>query len=105
MRLQPPMTLQKTDSFQPLTSASPANKNREFRVTVIPQTQAAPPFKHLGQAGATAGESQSANSDKNCEPRLSLEHDAGKISNIRIQCSCGQVMELACLYDEPAKTK
>ncbi|HWY31667.1 MAG TPA: hypothetical protein VNX46_12980 [Candidatus Acidoferrum sp.] len=95
------MTLQKTESFQPLTSASAANKNREFRVTVIPQAEPAPPFKHLGQAGET----QPGNPNKNCEPRLSLEHDDGKISNIRIQCSCGQVMELACLYDEPVKTK
>lgn len=99
------MTLQKTESFLPLTSASPANKNREFRVTVIPQAESAPPFKHLGQAGTTTGENQPGNPNKNCEPRLSLEHDGGKISNIRIQCSCGQVMELACLYDEPAKTK
>ena len=30
---------------------------------------------------------------------------AERIANIRIQCSCGQVMELACVYDEPAKDK
>jgi hypothetical protein len=36
---------------------------------------------------------------------LSMQRDGDRITNIRIQCSCGQVMELACVYDPAAKTK
>ena len=97
------MTLQKTESFLPLTSATPANTNREFRITVVPQTDSAPPFKNLGQASTTAADGGPGHTNKNCEPRLSLEHDGGRISNIRILCSCGQVMELACVYDESVR--
>jgi hypothetical protein len=38
---------------------------------------------------------------KNCEPRVMLQRDGERITNIRIQCSCGQVMDLACDYGDP----
>ena len=99
------MTLQKTESFQPLTSVATADKNREFRVTVIPQAEPAQNFKSLSQNPPTGHTIGAASGKKACEPRLSLEHDGGRISNIRILCSCGQVMELACVYEESPKTK
>ncbi len=99
------MTLQKTESFLPLTPLTPVEKNREFRVTVIPQTESGHAFQTLGQVALAAAENSTPNARKNCEPRLSVQRDGERIANIRIQCSCGQVMELACVYDEPAKTK
>jgi hypothetical protein len=95
------MTLQKTEAFVPLTTAMKADENREFRVTVIPQGETARPFQTLGHAASASA----ADGKKNCEPRLSLQRDGERITSVRVQCSCGQVMELACVYDEPPKTK
>jgi hypothetical protein len=98
------MTLLRTEPFVPLTAASPSGENREFRVTVIPQNGAAQPFQTLEQVVSGAVEHGSLNGKKNCEPRLSLQRDGERVTNIRIQCSCGQMMDLACVYDEPPKT-
>jgi hypothetical protein len=38
---------------------------------------------------------------KNYEPRVLLQRDGERITNIRVQCSCGQVMDLACDYGDP----
>jgi hypothetical protein len=97
------MTPQRTDNFVPLTIAPPAGENREFRVKVIPQTGPAHSFKTLEQAAFKPGESAPATGGKNCEPCLSLQRDGGRITSIHIQCSCGQIMDLACVYDEPPK--
>lgn len=100
------MTLQKTDSFLPLTPVSAAASGREFRVTVVPQSAAPAAFKDLAQtAPQSAGSAPAAGGARSCEPRVSLERDGDRIANIRIQCSCGQVMELACVYDESLKPK
>jgi hypothetical protein len=95
------MTPPRTETFVPLTAAPPAGENREFRVTVIPQNGAAQPFQSLEDAAA--GAVTAANGKKNCEPRLSLQRDGGRVTNIRIQCTCGQMLDLACVYEEPAK--
>src|ERR1700744_6412082 len=98
------MTLQKTELFMPLTAEITAEeKNREFRVTVIPKGETAQPFQTLGQVASSAAEMDSAHGRKNCEPRLTVQRDGDCITNIRIQCSCGQIMELACVYDEVTK--
>lgn len=99
------MTLQKTDAFVPLTPVTPTDKNREFRVTVVANAEPVQAFTTLGQNPVGKGQANSTHTGKNCEPRLSLEHDGERISNIRIQCSCGQVMDLACVYDESIKPK
>jgi hypothetical protein len=91
--------------FVPLTAAATADGNREFRVTVIPQSEPGHTFQTLGQVAAAASENGSTNAKKNCEPHLSVQRDGERITNIRVQCNCGQVMELACVYDEPAKSK
>jgi hypothetical protein len=98
------MTLQRTEPFVPLTAAIPSSENREFRVTVIPQNGTTQPFQTLEQVASSAAENGSLNGKKNCEPRLSLQRDGERVTNIRIQCNCGQMLDLACVYDEPPKT-
>jgi hypothetical protein len=98
------MTLQRTDNFVPLTSASPASDSREFRIKIIPQADSAQSFQALEQTAPKEAGSTSVHAGKNCEPQLLLQRDGARITNIRIQCSCGQIMDLACAYDEPPKT-
>ena len=35
------------------------------------------------------------------EPRVTLQRDGDRVTHLRIQCTCGQVMDLACVYDPP----
>lgn len=95
------MTLLRTDSFVPLTAVPAADERRDFRVSVIPQNSQARPFQTLeSSAPAPAGLAPG----KNCEPRLSVQRDGDRITGIRIQCTCGQVLDVACLYEPPAKS-
>ncbi len=38
-----------------------------------------------------------------CEPRISLQREGDRVNGIRIQCTCGQVIDLACVYESPTK--
>jgi hypothetical protein len=37
---------------------------------------------------------------KPCEPRVTVQRDGNRVTHLRIQCTCGQIMDLACVYDE-----
>jgi hypothetical protein len=97
------MTLPRTESFVPLTAAVPSGENREFKVTIIPQAEQPRPFQLLEQTTPATGETTAPHGKKNCEPRLSVQRDGGRITSIRIQCNCGQTMDLTCVYDEAPK--
>jgi hypothetical protein len=92
------MSPQQTESFVPLTAAPTSLERREFRVSVI-STAAPPQFHSLETTAPGAG--HTVGSRKLCEPRVSVQRDAGRVTHLRIQCGCGQVMDLACVYDDP----
>jgi hypothetical protein len=37
---------------------------------------------------------------KPCEPRVTVQRDGDRVTHLRIQCTCGQIMDLACVYEE-----
>jgi len=87
------------EPFVPLTSAAPATGPRtDLRVAIVSQGGNAQPFRPLGQpaAGQPAATPGTA-----CEPRIAVQREGDRVSSIQIQCACGQVIELACVY-EPA---
>ncbi|HTV41940.1 MAG TPA: hypothetical protein VMF08_15260 [Candidatus Sulfotelmatobacter sp.] len=92
--MKPPQT----DEFVPLVAAGPSAARQEFQITVIPQNGQPQPFQSLETKGSSA-----AVFKRNCEPQLAVQRDGGRITNIRIECSCGQTIDIACLYEEPAK--
>ena len=96
------MTLLRTESFVPLTAAPVSDERREFRVAVIPQSAQSRTFQSLEQLAPTPA-AASPNHKKHCEPRVSVQRDGDRVASIRIQCTCGQVMDVACLYEEPVK--
>ena len=114
-----PMTIQRTELFVPLTAAPPESGSREFRIQVIPDAergqftaleddagrrQSVSAGSSAGPAGqpvaSLSGNMKFSHGKKNCEPQVSLQRDGERITSIRIQCSCGQVMDLACDYGE-----
>ena len=82
------------EPFLPLSRSPVSSRNRsEFQVTIVNQAEALQPFQPLGQGGK-------AGSGGPGEPCVSLQRVGDHVSAIRIQCSCGQVIELACVYDQ-----
>jgi hypothetical protein len=92
------MTAAPTDAFVPLTTAKPAANGRDdFRVLIASGPKQVQPFRTKEtHAPATTGGS---NHSPGCEPRVTLDRNGDRITGIRVQCSCGQVIELVCRYD------
>lgn len=84
-------------SFVPLTPKGlAANERPDFRVTILSQA-ATRPFAAMSSADAAASPApHSAHA-----PRVTLERQGDRVSAIRIQCVCGQHIELACVYEDP----
>lgn len=97
------MTLLRTESFVPLTAAPSAAQDSEFQVAVIPAGQQPKSFHSLEQLMPDTGEAAASPEGKKlCEPRVSVQRDGDRVTSIRIQCTCGQVMDIACVYDQSA---
>ena len=97
------MNSQPTQSFVPLTAAPVPPEKREFRVAVInaaangASAEKKTAFQSLPVPAPTplhGGEK------KPCEPRVTVQRDGDRVTHLRIQCTCGQIMDLACVYDE-----
>jgi hypothetical protein len=98
------MTLQRTDSFVPLTTLPASGEDREFHVTVVPKSAQTGPVQSLQTMESAPAPLDSGRvAAKNCEPRVSLQCDGDRITNIRVQCSCGQIVDLACVYEPASK--
>jgi len=102
LNLTYPMTLQRTESFVPLTAAPAPPGRREFSVAVIRPGTTAENFQSLPSPHTEA--TAVSPEKKICEPRVSVQRDNGRVTHLRVQCTCGQVLDLACNYDAaPAK--
>ena len=99
------MTPTRTESFVPLISAlpQPAGEQKEFRVTVIAKAKAKT-FQSVAGAVSPATPDAAARAAV-CEPKVNLQRNGNQVTGIQIQCSCGQVMELSCVYDVAAAQK
>ena len=97
------MTLLRNESFVPLTAAPSAGQDSEFKVAVIPAQQQARTFHSLEQMLPDSVAAAEADKKKLCEPRVSVQRDGDRVTSIRVQCTCGQVMDIACVYDPPAR--
>jgi len=102
MRSSPtsPMTQQLIDSFVPLTAASTQPERREFNVSVI-QGGEQGNFRSLTMAPAVQAEVTAPKQNGLCEPRVTVQRDGKRVTHLHIQCTCGQTIDLACLYDTP----
>lgn len=100
------MNSQPPPSFVPLTAAPVPPEKREFRVAVLNGNGADAPDnggeKKIAFQSLELPRSVPLHGadKKNCEPRVTVQRDGGRVTHLRIQCSCGQIMDLACVYDE-----
>jgi len=93
------MTPTRTESFVPLISAlpQPAGERKEFQVTVIAKAKAKS-FQSITGALAPVMPSAAPHA-AGCEPKVNLQRNGDRVTGIQVQCSCGQVLELSCVYD------
>ena len=84
-----------SEAFVPFakTQSKPGASGDSFRLTIIPQAAQTTPFQPV----SANAHSQNA---KPCakEPQVTLEREGDRITRIKIQCTCGQVVELNCTY-------
>lgn len=97
------MSLLRTETFVPLTTVPADSGSRPLSVTVIRESEQARPFKSLEPLAAGAAGAVAAHPEKICEPRVSIQREGDRIVGLRIQCTCGQIMDLACVYDSNVK--
>lgn len=94
------MTAIRTEPFVPLTTGSAAaTDGQEFRVTVLPPSSKTRPFRAIEGKDAPVKGAAPAVRGGGCEPIISVQRDADRVTSIRVQCSCGQVIDLACVYE------
>jgi len=72
------------------TAGGPAN------LKVVPKDAGAQEFSPLQTSPAAHG--HGAGGSATGQPTLTLQRDGDKITGIRVECSCGQVIDLACSY-------
>ena len=85
--------------FQVATSDG-SRPQTEARTEVIARAQKAIVFRPLTQPPAHLA----APPNTHGEPSVTLERDGERVTRIKVQCSCGQVLELACDYSEKPQT-
>ena len=93
------MTPTQTEPFIPLTPSTFRRGDAvEHRAQVVSQPAQTQSFKPLAAELSSAPKSASTHTNKGCDPRVSIQREGDQVTGIRIQCSCGQVIELACIY-------
>jgi len=95
------MTHNRIESFVPFTTALPAasGERTEFQATVLSQPDEIQKFQatSIPSMGTPA-----APRAANCQPQVTLQREGNRVMGIRVQCSCGEVIELACAYEQAA---
>ena len=92
------------DEFVPFHPAAAAAASRrgttpDAGLRVVPPAEPAPAFAPLHSSGPPHPHSAPSPTAK---PIVTLQREGERISGIRIECSCGQVIDLACSYEQPA---
>lgn len=81
--------------FDPVPASSPKASPAPTGLKVLPKGESAPAFAPL-QAGVAPHAHPPGTAGG--KPVVTLQREGDKVTGIRIECGCGQVIELACSY-------
>ncbi|HTH47364.1 MAG TPA: hypothetical protein VMB21_07620 [Candidatus Limnocylindria bacterium] len=91
------------EPFIPLFSASPATGGSAAtglaRLNPLAPDMEKQAFVPSLVAAAAPGASHCQTpAGETAQPTVTLHHDGGKVTRIRIHCACGQLIDLDCVY-------
>lgn len=93
------MSLPLNEPFVPLSNGATAKGKREdFRVLIATRPEAARPLRD--SATPSSADSATRAPRQPCEPRVTLQKEADRVTGIHIECSCGQIIDLNCTYQD-----
>ena len=81
--------------FDPVPPPGPRVAGTPLGLKVVAQAQAGPAFAPLPSPGTPHAH---AAAGARAKPIVILQRDGDRVTAIRIECACGQVIELACSY-------
>jgi hypothetical protein len=81
--------------FEPVPAEGVGAPSASGGLKVAPKAEAAAAFTPLA---APASALTAAGSAVHGKPVVTLQRDAERVTGIRIECVCGQIIELACSY-------
>jgi len=90
-----------SDTFVPMRPATLSATDHAFTPLPLKPGSFAPAKTAPATSGqvATTAPAASPPPAQNCPPpKVTLQRQGDVVTGIRIQCSCGQVIELRCLY-------
>ena len=83
-----------TDLFLPfVTTPISTGETATLQLKVLPQSEAKAIFQPMPEAGKPERAVNACG-----QPSVTLQRQGEVVSGIRIECGCGQVIELACAY-------
>lgn len=97
------------EPFVPLTAVPAPASPREFRVAILDGHNHAAGnsgekkngFQSLATQRPAVFNGANGIEKKIGEPCVTVQRDGDRVTHLRIQCTCGMIMDLACVYDEP----
>ena len=92
--------------FEPAISQGPAEPGPRLKVVPKPGSgsPSPPDFTPVDSTSGTpiaTTSSHHTHGTAGASPIVSLQRDGDRITVIRVECSCGQVIELNCSYSNP----
>jgi hypothetical protein len=81
--------------FDPIPASTARPSSAPVSLKVVPRGESTPAFSPLQTSGAPHVHGAGGNAGK---PVVTLQREGDRVTGIRVECGCGQVIELACSY-------
>jgi len=92
---QPGATQDSFVPFDPVPGSGARTPGAFGGLKVVPMAEASPAFTPLPTSAFAHTHAASTGSGK---PVVTLQREGERVTGIRIECVCGQIIELACSY-------
>jgi hypothetical protein len=81
--------------FDPIPASAARPSSAAVNLKVVPKGEFTPAFTPIQTSDASHVHATPGNAGK---PVVTLQREGDRVTGIRVECGCGQVIELACSY-------
>lgn len=81
--------------FDPIPASAMRSSSAPVNLKVVPRGESTPAFTPLQSANAPNVHGAGSSAGK---PVVTVQREGDRVTGIRVECACGQVIELACSY-------